>query len=31
MLDIQQNEAKTNKRAFHNVVLIGIKHVKKWS
>ena len=31
MLDIQQNEAETNKRASHNVVLIRIKPVKKWS
>ena len=29
MLDIQQNEAKTNKTAFHNAILIGIKPVKK--
>ena len=29
MLDIQQNEAKTNKTAFHKVVLIGIKPEKK--
>ena len=28
MLGIQQNEAKTNKTAFQNVVLIEIKPVK---
>ena len=31
MLDMQQNEVKTNKTAFHNVVLIGIKPVNKLS
>ena len=31
MLDVQQKEAKTNKTAFHKVVLIGIKPVNKWS
>ena len=29
MLEKQQNEAKTNKTAFRNVVLIGIKPVNK--